>query len=197
VQYLVLPDTTNPYLLARVRWPDVFQAISAARPYWQDDPGLFDLPYDPNSIEVTLERATAIATDWGARLPSDETTRALDPSLIRRMPADWSNLSPAEQRAWSLEFVKSGRPAPARKPTGSGRGRRGWWRRRVSSAAPGLPAPVDPSPELPIESQPAILLAEISHGPENDDGRPPEATVPDPRDENPDASPLVNEPSAS
>ena len=47
VQYLVLPDSVNPYLLARVRWPDVAQAISPELPHWQYDPGLFDLPYDP------------------------------------------------------------------------------------------------------------------------------------------------------
>lgn len=32
VQYLVLPNSTNPFLLARVRWPDVAEAISAGIP---------------------------------------------------------------------------------------------------------------------------------------------------------------------
>src|ERR1700722_10346246 len=39
VQYLVLGDRTDPYLLARVRWPDIAQAISAGCPDWQDDLG--------------------------------------------------------------------------------------------------------------------------------------------------------------
>jgi hypothetical protein len=118
VQYLVLPDATNPYLLARVRWPDVFQAISAARPDWQDDVGLFDLPYDPSSTRVTLDQAAALAVSWGARLPPDEPDeQAQMPewALIRRMPASWSNLSPADKRAWSLDSAKTGRRATAEK----------------------------------------------------------------------------------
>jgi hypothetical protein len=110
VQYLVLPDAMNPYLLARVRWPDIAQAISAGRPDWQDDPGLFDLPYDPSSATVTLVQAASIAARWGADIFSD--TAEPVPSLIRRMPANWSELVPAERRAWSLEFIE-GRGASA------------------------------------------------------------------------------------
>jgi hypothetical protein len=102
VQYLVLPGT-NPFLLARVRWPDVAQAISAARPDWQDDIGLFDLPEDPSSVPVTESQAAAIAAAWGARLPRDDGPLAARLPLIRRMPADWSDLTPAEIRKWSLE----------------------------------------------------------------------------------------------
>jgi hypothetical protein len=108
VQYLVLPDAQNPWLLARVRWPDVFQAISPARPYWQSDPGLFDLPYDPSGVPITAERAEAIAAEWGAVLPG-EGESSLGPSLIRRMPANWSNLTPAEKRAWSISPEPRGR----------------------------------------------------------------------------------------
>jgi hypothetical protein len=88
-----------------VRWPDVAQAISAARPEWQQDPGLFDLPYDPNSVLVSSDEAATIASAWGARPPSDTEDRDFGPQLIRRMPANWSNLSPAEVRAWSLDLV--------------------------------------------------------------------------------------------
>jgi len=103
LQYMVLSDNTNPYLLARVRWPDVAQAISAGRPDWQDDPGLFDLPYDPSGVTVTRAEAVSIAEAWGANIDSDTAFPAF--SLIRRMPANWSNLVPAEKRAWSLEFL--------------------------------------------------------------------------------------------
>ena len=101
IQYMVLADSVNPYLLARVRFPDVAQAVSAARPEWQHDPGLFDLPYDPSSATVTYARAAAIAAEWGANIALD-TTEAV-PSLIRRMPANWSNLVSAEKHAWGLE----------------------------------------------------------------------------------------------
>jgi hypothetical protein len=127
VSYLVLPNATDPYLLARVRWPDVFQAISPVRPYWQDDPGLFDLPYAPTSTAVTYEEAARIATEWGARLPSEEEDQASGPSLIRRMPSDWTNLSMAEKRAWSIVVGKS-------------RKARRWGRRRVENGSVELTA---------------------------------------------------------
>ena len=115
VQYLVLPDAANPYLLARVRWPDVFEAISPVRPDWQVDPGLFDLPYDPTSTLVTSERAAAIAAEWGAQLPSDDTAETPKTQLVRRMPANWSDMSRAERRAWSIEPDKRAKPGRAPK----------------------------------------------------------------------------------
>jgi hypothetical protein len=133
VKYYVLGDT-NPYLLARVRWPDVAQAITAGLRDWQDDPGLFDLPYDPSSATVTVARADAIAAGWGVRLPSDATFSSSVPPLIRRMPANWSNLAPAEKRAWSLEFALTGRRAEKgraharRFGPGTGGSRRRRWR---------------------------------------------------------------------
>ena len=128
VLYVVLPDATNPYLLARVRWPDVSQAISPVHTDWQADPGLFDLPYSPSGTRVTLEQATAIAAVWGAHLPSEEPGQKSGPALIRRMPADWSGLSRAEERAWSIDLLRRGKRqsgearAPRRAPV---RGRRG------------------------------------------------------------------------
>ena len=123
MQYLVIPDSTNPYLLARVRWPDVAQAITAGCPDWLEDPGLFDLPIDPSSVAVTFERAAAIAASWGVNLDSEETFHSSGPSLIRRMPADWSNLVPAEIHAWSLDFVDTGRRVESRPETSRARGR--------------------------------------------------------------------------
>jgi hypothetical protein len=109
VQYLVLPDPTHPYLLARVRWPDVCQAISPVRPDWQDDPGLFDLPYNTSSTSVTREHAAMIAAEWDAYLPPDDGAGAFVSPLMRRMPADWSNLTRAEKRAWSIDLLKTPR----------------------------------------------------------------------------------------
>ena len=109
--YLVLADRAVPYLLARVRWPDVAQAVSAASPYWLDDPGLFDLPYDPSAVAVSFVQAASVAEGWGWRLHTEAAEDAL--SYIRRMPANWSDLSPSERRAWGIEFVGRGR-APTR-----------------------------------------------------------------------------------
>jgi hypothetical protein len=142
IQYLVLPDLGNPYLLARVRWPDIFQAISPVRPDWQQDPGLFDLPYSSSSRPVTFDRAAAIAAEWGGHLPADDDTEMPRWALMRRMPADWSNLSRAERRAWSIEDVKPATPGPAGDaraeqedavPAGAARRR---WRRRGKAAPP-------------------------------------------------------------
>jgi hypothetical protein len=113
IKYFVLGGATNPYLLARVRWPDVGQAITAGCRNWLDDLGLFDLPYDPISAPVSFDQAAAIASEWGTSLPSAETAIECARPLIRRMPADWSRLTPAEKRAWALEFVPTGLRADA------------------------------------------------------------------------------------
>jgi hypothetical protein len=113
VKYYVLGGGANPYLLARVRWPDIAQAITEGCRDWQDDPGLFDLPYEPIGTMITEAEAAVIAARWGAPLPSDTDVSSSLPPLIRRMPANWSNLAPAEKRAWSLEFVLPGRRAEA------------------------------------------------------------------------------------
>ena len=107
IQFLVLAHGGQPYLLARVRWPDVAQAVTPGCLEWQEDVGLFDLPDDPGSTPVTLDRAVDIAVGWGAHLPSEPTVGS-GPLLIRRMPANWSDMPPAERRAWSLDL------APAR-----------------------------------------------------------------------------------
>jgi hypothetical protein len=112
VRYLVLADRAVPYLLARVRWPDVAQAISAARPDWLDDPGLFDLPYDPSVVTVSFPQAVSVAAGWGRQLHAEPAENV--PSYIRRMPATWSDLSPSERRTWGIEFVGR-RRAPARR----------------------------------------------------------------------------------
>jgi hypothetical protein len=104
VQYLILGDGAQPYLLARVRWPDVAHAISEDCPGWLDDPGLFDLPYDPASQRVSSRRAAEIAAEWGAQLPLAPTTGFLQPR-IRRVPPTWSDMVPVERWSWSLAYV--------------------------------------------------------------------------------------------
>lgn len=144
IQYLLLSNLSEPFLLARVRWPDVFQAISPVRPDWQDDPGLFDLPYSPASTSITRAEAAQLATQWGAELPSEDVVQAPGPSLIRRMPSDWTNLSTAERRAWSIELDKAPRLAAgvldsASSPNVSA---------ELAIAAPPV-APAPPTPAVP------------------------------------------------
>jgi hypothetical protein len=104
--YLVLADRAVPYLLAKVRWPDVAQAITVGNPDWLEDPGLFDLPYDPGAVAVSFPQAASVAAGWGRQLDAGAADSV--PSFIRRMPANWSDLSPVERRALGIEFL--GRP---------------------------------------------------------------------------------------
>ena len=69
VRYFTLSSTSDPWLLARVRWPDVYQAISSERGEWIADPGLFDLPYDRSSVAVSFELAAALPPLSTAALP--------------------------------------------------------------------------------------------------------------------------------
>jgi hypothetical protein len=103
VTYLVLAERSVPYLLARVRWPDVAQAISANSPDWLNDTGLFDLPYDPSAVTVSFPQAASVAAGWGRQLGPGVAGGV--PAFIRRMPANWSHLSPAERHAWGIESV--------------------------------------------------------------------------------------------
>jgi hypothetical protein len=112
VKYLVLADRAMPYLLAKVRWPDVAQAMSVRIPDWLDDPGLFDLPYDPSSVMVSFPQAASVAASWGRQLQPGAAEGV--PSYIRRMPANWSDLSPSERRAWGIESVGTRRAAARR-----------------------------------------------------------------------------------
>jgi hypothetical protein len=111
-KYFVLAERAVPYLLARVRWPDVAQAITARSPDWLDDPGLFDLPYDPSAVTVSFPQATCVAAGWGRPLHPGSAEGV--PSYIRRMPANWSDLSPSERRAWGIEFIGRRRSSPRR-----------------------------------------------------------------------------------
>jgi hypothetical protein len=103
IAYLLLTDRAAPYLLARVRWPDVAQAITVGSPDWLDDPGLFDLPYHPSAVPVSFAQATSVAAGWGRQLSAEAAEGV--PSFIRRMPVNWSDLSPVERRAYGLESV--------------------------------------------------------------------------------------------
>jgi hypothetical protein len=112
IKYLVLTDRAAPYLLARVRWPDVAQAITVGSPDWLDDPGLFDLPYHPSAVKVSFVQAASVAAGWGRQLSAEAAEGV--PSFIRRMPANWSDLSPVERRAYGLESVGRKRVSPRR-----------------------------------------------------------------------------------
>ena len=115
VKYLVLADRAVPYLLARVRWPDVAQAISAASPGWLDDSGLFDLPYNPSAVTVSFTQAASVAAGWGRQLHA-EAGRGR-PGLP---PADASELvRPVAFRAAQLGHRvrrKTARPGPSSRP---------------------------------------------------------------------------------
>jgi hypothetical protein len=112
VKYLVLTDRATPYLLARVRWPDVAQAITVGSPDWLDDVGLFDLPYNASAVRVTFPQAASVAAGWDCQLSAEAADGV--PSFIRRLPANWSDLSPAERRAFGLDSVRSHRASVRR-----------------------------------------------------------------------------------
>jgi PilZ domain len=104
IKYYVLLDRAAPYLLARVRWPDVAQAITAGNPDWLDDIGLFDLPYDPTAVTVSFTQAASVAAGWGRQLHAEPARDV--PSFIRRMPSNWSDITPVERQALGLDSAR-------------------------------------------------------------------------------------------
>lgn len=110
IRFFILVDRAVPYLLARVRWPDVAQAITAGCPDWLDDVGLFDTPYDPSAVRVTFTQAASVAVGWGRQLREEPAGNA--PSFIRRMPANWSDLTPGERRVFGVEHASWRRVSP-------------------------------------------------------------------------------------
>jgi hypothetical protein len=178
VQYLVLRDNAGPYLLARVHWPDTAQAISPGCSDWLDDTGLFDLPYEPSAVKVSLAEAGVIAADWGSHVPSGVRPPTPRNTFIRRMPADWSNLTPAERRAWCLDRSitrpnrqraeknsENGAETTGQAPAPSGLRRLRAWRasrRRQLVPEPGRLGPAGSGANgLPVDGSSAPLMIDL------------------------------------
>jgi len=102
MSYLVLTDRAVPYLLARLRWPDVAQAMTVSRPRWLEDPGLFDLHYDCGAVNVSFAQAASVAAGWGSRLRPEA---AAEGPVMRRMSSSLLEKSRRNGHAWSIEFV--------------------------------------------------------------------------------------------
>jgi hypothetical protein len=88
VRYLALPDKIRPRALARIRWPDLAQAMTAAHPVWKDDPALFDLLHSHAATPITAAQATKIASSWGASL-NHETQADSTVRLSDKQPRYW------------------------------------------------------------------------------------------------------------
>lgn len=154
VTHLVLTDGAVPYLLARVRWPDVAQATTVGNGTWLDDPGLFDLRHDSNAVPLTFAQAASVAAGWGMQLSAEPASDA--PSFIRRMPANWSDLPPVERRAYGIEFVGKKRT--------SARHVRRLRSYRAKVGASSVPPPVNGYARAPA----GVRVVANDHGPDAD-----------------------------
>jgi PilZ domain len=102
MSYLVLTDRAVPYLLARLRWPDVAQAMTVSSPRWLEDPSLFDLHYDCGAVNVSFPQAASVAASWGAQLRPEAGAEG---PIMRRMSPSLLEKSRGNGHAWSLRFV--------------------------------------------------------------------------------------------
>jgi hypothetical protein len=109
VSYLVLTDRAVPYLLARLRWPDVAQSMTVSNPRWLNDPGLFDLPYDSSAVNVSYSQAASVAAGWGAQLRAGAAAAV---PVSRPITANRPDKSSRNGRARSIEFVGRQRGVP-------------------------------------------------------------------------------------
>jgi PilZ domain len=109
MSYLVLTDRAVPYLLARLRWPDVAQAMTVSSPRWLEDPGLFDLHYDCSAVNVSFAQAASVAAGWGMQLsPESAAERRMSPSLHEK--------SRGNGHAWGIRFAGRRRGSSRRMP---------------------------------------------------------------------------------
>jgi PilZ domain len=113
MSYLVLTDRAVPYLLARLRWPDVAQAMTVSSPRWLEDPGLFDLHYDCSAVNVSFSQAASVAAGWGAQLRPEP---AAEGPVIRRMSSSLHVKSRRNGHARSIRFVGRRRGSSRRVP---------------------------------------------------------------------------------
>jgi hypothetical protein len=58
-------------------------------------------------VPVSFAQAASVAAGWGRQLRAEPAEGV--PSLVRRMPANWSDLTPAERHAWGLEPARKQR----------------------------------------------------------------------------------------
>ena len=68
ITYIVEPDAKNPWLLARVRFPDLCEAIGPKRPEWTHSLDFMDLVHGSDGEIVTEDEARKLAESWGATL---------------------------------------------------------------------------------------------------------------------------------
>jgi hypothetical protein len=113
MSYLVLTDRAVPYLLARLRWPDVAQAMTVSSPHWLENPGLFDLHYDSSAVNVSFSQAASVAAGWGTQLRAGA---AADGPVMRRMSSSLHEKSRRNEHAWSIGFVGRRRDSSRRVP---------------------------------------------------------------------------------
>jgi hypothetical protein len=113
MSYVVLTDRAVPYLLARLRWPDVAQALTGTSPGWLDDPGLFDLHYDSSAVNVSFSQAASVAAGWGMQLRAGA---AAEGPVMRRTSPSRPDKSHRNRRAWGIELVGSRRSSSRRVP---------------------------------------------------------------------------------
>ena len=59
---------------------------------------------------MSFPQAASVAAGWGTQLDTEAAQGV--PSYLRRMPANWSDLTPSERRTWGIEFVGRGAPRP-------------------------------------------------------------------------------------
>lgn len=73
LSYAVERTGRVPYVLARLRWPDLAECISPKYPEWRTHRRMFYMLYDSSGEIVSEEYARKLADQWGAVWPeSDE-----------------------------------------------------------------------------------------------------------------------------
>lgn len=105
-RYAVERDASgNPYLLARLRWPDIAEAVSPHDRLWTTNWHLFNMLYESTGEWVGEDYARELALSWGA---SFDAVRA----VLAKPPKAPNQMTPDELRTWAEGVAAGLKPPP-------------------------------------------------------------------------------------
>ena len=128
VKYAVERAAGVPYMLVRLRWPDIAESINPHDVTWKPDYALFDKLYNSDGELISAGDALRLAQSWGGTLPDDGAKGVM---------AKWGDSWQTQERAADGRFGSGSGDKPV---TANARGAFGSTPRASSQVTEPIPA---------------------------------------------------------